>query len=190
MLGRSWLNLAVAVGAATCAAGALVACDSQQLAQVDAGQLCTTCGGCAESRPVVSAAHVTGPVDYPDSPPASGPHDGRCWSSWGVQDSEVPAERWVHNLEHGGVVFLYRCDDGCEQDLVSLRELVDTHERTLLTAYSQLPTRFAVVAWGVRLLSDCLDLTVFESFYAMHFDHAPESLASGPAPACARSPDI
>jgi hypothetical protein len=134
--------------------------------------------------------HVSGTVDYPDIPPASGPHNGRCWSEWGVLDTEMPAERWVHNLEHGGVVFLHHCEQGCEPELDTLRDLVNTHERTLLTSYSKLPTRFAVIAWGTRLLSDCLDREAFEAFYAAHFNRGPESIASPPAAACARSSEL
>src|SRR5262245_53797475 len=76
--------------------------------RVDAGGLCTSCGACAQSQPIQGFMHVSGHIDYPDPPPASGNHNGRCWSDWGVIASEVPPERWVHNLEHGGIVFLYR----------------------------------------------------------------------------------
>lgn len=158
--------------------------------EVDAGDgLCTSCGGCAQTLPVTSAMHVMGRVDYPDTPPASGPHNGRCWSDWGVQDSEVPPERWVHNLEHGGVVFLHHCPDGCDEELGTLRELVSGRRFTLLTSYAPLPTRFAVVAWGVRMLSDCLDRQAFESFYAAYVNRAPESIDSPPAAICASVPD-
>lgn len=133
--------------------------------------------------------HVMGRVDYPDTPPASGPHNGRCWSEWGVQQAEVPPERWVHNLEHGGVVFLYRCDEGCDSELTTLREFVNGHRFTLLTAYAELPTRFAVISWGVRMLSDCLDRDAFAAFYDAHVNRAPESIDSPPAPICASVPD-
>jgi hypothetical protein len=159
------------------------------LSQVDAGGLCTSCGGCAQSLPVLSSQHVMGRIDYPDTPPASGEHNGRCWSDWGALDSEVPPERWVHNLEHGAVVFLHHCPDGCDAELSTLREFVSAHRLTLLTSYTQLPTRFAVIAWGVRLLSDCLDRVTFETFYNTHVDRAPESLDAPPPATCATVPD-
>jgi hypothetical protein len=52
------------------------------------------------------------PIPYEDSPPTSGPH----WpivAKWGVYSEEVAAEVFVHNLEHGGVVILYRCPTPC-----------------------------------------------------------------------------
>lgn len=151
--------------------------------------LCTSCDGCAEVIPVTSAMHLSGRIDYPDKPPASGPHNGRCWSDWGVLESEVPAERWVHNLEHGGVVFLHHCPDGCEEDLDTLRELVTGRRFALLTSYAELPTRFAVIAWGVRMLSDCLDRESFEAFYDTHVNRAPESIDSPPPSICSSVPD-
>lgn len=168
------------------------ACESHALGnlpEVDAGMLCTPCGGCAEQLPIEGTpVHVTGPVQYMQIPPVGGPHHG-CWSDWGAFDSEVPAERWVHNLEHGGVVLLYHCDD-CEAELAPLRAFVADHPRTLLSPYAQLPTRFAAVAWGHRLLSDCFDQATFQTFYDTRVARGPESIADPPPSYCARSPDL
>jgi hypothetical protein len=134
---------------------------------------------------------MTGTIDYPDPPPSSGPHN-TCWGSWGVQSTPLRPERWVHNLEHGGVVLLYRCEAGCSAELEMLKSFVASHERTILTEYAPLPmpARFAAVAWGYRLVSDCLDLRAFQAFYAEHFDQGPESISVGPGPECSEFPDL
>jgi hypothetical protein len=106
-----------------------------------------------------------------------------------VQEAEVPPERWVHNLEHGAVVFLHHCPDGCDAELGTLRQLVGARPFTLLTSYAQLPTRFAVIAWGVRMLSDCMDRESFEAFYDAHVNRAPESTDAPPPAICASVPD-
>jgi len=169
--------------------GGCEARDLGNLPEVDAGVVCTRCGGCAETLPIEGTpVHVIGPVAYAQIPPVGGPHHA-CWADWSAFDVEVPAERWVHNLEHGGVVLLYHCDD-CEAELEPLRAFVADHPRTLLSPYAQLPTRFAAVAWGHRLLSDCYDPTVFETFYATRVARAPESLDAPPSSYCARSPDL
>jgi hypothetical protein len=156
----------------------------------DAGaSVCTTCGACEETLQITSALHVTGKVDYTDLPPAGGPHNS-CWGNWGVQDTELPPERWVHNLEHGGIVFLYHCEEACDADVESLKALVAAHPRTILTSYAQLPTRFAVVAWGHRIKSDCMDSQAFEAFYDEHFDRGLESISAGPPAACAEFSDL
>lgn len=46
--------------------------------------------------------------------------------------------------------------------------------------YASLPTRFAAVSWGRRLLTDCFDEAQMEAFYAEHVDNAPESITSNP----------
>lgn len=156
---------------------------------VDAGMLCANCGGCEEKLPVTSAFHVTGSVPYEDLPPVGGDHSA-CWASWGVHDTEVRTERWVHNLEHGGVVLLYHCDDACDSDIDQLRAFVANHPRTLLTPYAQLPRRFGVVAWEHRLLSDCVDLEALARFYEARYDHGLESIPDEPSPICEERPEL
>jgi len=144
---------------------------------------CTSCGACPQTLPVTSRTHVTGPITYPDPPPAGGDHDP-CWAKWGVHTDTVPARNWVHNLEHGGVVFLYNCPGGCDTDLATFTALAQANQRTLLTVYPELPARFALVAWGRRLVSECIDVPAFQAFYDANFDHAPEAIASDPGSSC------
>lgn len=131
----------------------------------------------------MSALHLTGPIAYPDPPPVGGDHDG-CWARWGVHEQPVPARNWVHNLEHGGVVFLHDCPSGCADDLAAFSALAQANQRTLLTPYAELNVRFALVAWGVRLQSDCFDQRAFQAFYDAHFDHGRESISSDPPASC------
>lgn len=144
---------------------------------------CTSCGACEEVQEVVSAMHTTMPVSYADPPPSSGPHNP-CWASWGIHDTAVPAERWVHNLEHGGIVYLYNCPEACDAERKTLAKLVEQHGHAVLTAYAALPTRFAVVSWGHRLTSECLDEKAFEAFHLRNAEHAPESNTNPPNPMC------
>src|SRR5262244_1701882 len=47
------------------------------------------------------------PTPYIHNPPIGGPHYW-VWANWGIHEEIVPRGYWVHNLEHGAVVFLYR----------------------------------------------------------------------------------
>jgi hypothetical protein len=145
--------------------------------------LCTSCGGCDEPVQVTSANHGVGTVHYDSLPPAGGDHN-QCWGSWGVHDKTLAPERWVHNLEHGGIVLLYNCPSGCPADVAKLATFVKARPRALLTADTDMPTMFAIVAWGQRLKTDCLDLAAFATFYTSHVDHAPESIPDGPPTGC------
>lgn len=136
-----------------------------------------------EAVEVMSALHVVGDVVYPNPPPAGGNHNA-CWGPWGVHESELADERFVHNLEHGGVVFLHNCAEGCPDEVNALTQIVRTRPLTIVTPYAALPTRFGIVAWGYRLLSDCFDREAFESFYFAHRDQAPESVSAEPPAAC------
>jgi hypothetical protein len=145
--------------------------------------LCTSCDACEEKISPSSAQHVEGDLVYGDPPPAGGDHNA-CWAPWGVHSEEVPDERWVHNLEHGGVVLLYRCEEGCKDEVDVLADLVSGKPQAMLTPYAELDARFAAVAWGVRLVSDCFDVQAFADFYERHVDRAPESVPSGPPSNC------
>jgi hypothetical protein len=147
---------------------------------------CASCGGCEIEQPTAASnPHLPDPIDYADPPPTNGPHNA-CWATWGVHETPVADERWVHNLEHGGVVFLYNCPDGCAADVDALKQLVMARPRTVLTSYSQLPagSRFAVVSWGHRLVTDCVDTDVFAAFYTANFRHGNEDEGSDPPDTC------
>jgi hypothetical protein len=149
-------------------------------------ETCDTCGGdCQEDTfPTSSAQHVEGEVDYETYPPTSGNHDA-CWATWGVHTEPVADENWVHNLEHGGVVFLWDCTD-CDADVDALNAWVATLPagRALSTPYSEMDAAFAAVSWGHRLLLGCLDLDALQAFYDANVDHAPEDSTSEPGVTC------
>jgi hypothetical protein len=149
----------------------LAACDREE----------ETCLGEEEFVASLASSHVSGGVDYDDLPPTGGPHDP-CWAEWGVHEEEVPDERWVHNLEHGGVVFLHNCPNGCPDAVDRMEKLVTG--QAILTPYAALPSRFAVVSWEHRLLMDCADTDAMQAFYDTHFDQAPESSTSAPGESC------
>ncbi|MBW3568528.1 DUF3105 domain-containing protein [Candidatus Parcubacteria bacterium] len=46
---------------------------------------------------------------YNSDLPSSGPHAQQP-TNWGIHETEVPPETFVHNLEHGGVVIAYKPD--------------------------------------------------------------------------------
>jgi hypothetical protein len=153
------------------------------------GSTATVCDACnsdclEEFIPADSKQHVDGP-DYEDKPPTGGDHDG-CWAAWGVHEDPVSDENWVHNLEHGGVVFLYDCPNGCAADVAEVASYVESvlEGTAMLTPYANLSNRFAAVAWENRIQMGCLDLTALGDFYEKNQGHAPENVLSEPSSSC------
>jgi hypothetical protein len=142
------------------------------------------CPGKVESFPSPSGQHTKNDVHYVDAPPVGGLHHA-CWADFGVHSEEVPDERWVHNLEHGAIVLLHNCPEGCDRDIADLEDLaLDLGPWTLVSPYERLPGPFAALAWGHRLLMDCYDPAQIEEFYAAHVDQGPESSLAGAPPTC------
>ncbi len=149
---------------------------------------CDLCSGlCYETYAVATEdAHVSGDVVYSDDPPTSGNHNP-CWAEWGVHTEQVAAESWVHNLEHGGVVFLYDCPEStCPDEVAALASYVESLPTgtALLSPYEPAELPFTVVSWEHSLELGCFDLAALQAFYTEHVGHAPESVTSGPSASC------
>ncbi|MEZ4265992.1 MAG: DUF3105 domain-containing protein [Myxococcota bacterium] len=134
--------------------------------------------------PEKGAAHISPPtpIAYDDTPPSSGNHRP-TWAKWG-EYTFCPAQRWVHNLEHGGAVFLY--DPCADPTLIdALRAFAKARPddaggpfRWLLTPYPGLGDMVAVVTWEWSWVSPCVDETAIEQFLADHYRKSPEDVAS------------
>lgn len=149
--------------------------------------VCTSAGVCEETIPSTSRQHVPGAIDYPDPPPTGGDHNA-CWTTFGVHTTEVLDENWVHNLEHGGVVFVYSCPGGCAAEAAMLESLVAGRPFAVVSSYSVMPAGFAAVSWEHRLVTPVLDLEAFIAFYDAHVDRAPESSSANPPIGCVVAP--
>ena len=132
------------------------------------------------NEPSDGAGHFNNPIGlcYDESPPSSGPHRS-MWGRWGEYEY-MPPQRYIHNLEHGGIAILYHpC---VEKDIIdSLRLLACSRPdddggefRWVLTPYVDLPTNIAVVAWEWTYLNDCFDAETINDFIDEHYRNAPE----------------
>ncbi len=84
------------------------------------------------------------------NPPASGTHFDRWVTRRGEYSTPVPRGNYVHNLEHGHVVLLYNCPEGCEENLAMLRRVLrERASASLLLTPDPLlePGNVALVAW-------------------------------------------
>lgn len=123
-------------------------------------------------------------IRYGFCPPTSGSHYnaagvGPLRSGFYGPDADVGPGGWVHNLEHGYVVALYRCKDGAcpsEADLSALRALANNgpptqsaaacgyRSKVVVARFDQLSTPFALLAWDRALLLNSFDPSVARTF--------------------------
>ncbi len=185
---------------------------------------------CAEQMQPDPSATVANPIVTPDfgnshqaagstvelalCPPASGPHYqvtsgvAPARPAFYGPDAGIGPGSWVHNLEHGFVVALYRCvDDVCpsEDDLSRLRQFVlqgpstasstrcGYQSKVLAARFDSMATPFALMSWRRVLLLDSFDPAVAKhvrSNAGWHIDGPRARLLAGVLGTAADAPRI
>lgn len=128
-------------------------------------------------------------VSYCSNPPSSGPHYP-VWADFRVYTTEIASSYLVHDLEHGAVELLYKCDDGCPDIVAGLTAIRDAQPQDpLCTPYGEksrvivapsrtIPTKVAAVAWGAVYRADCLDTATLSAFVTAHYGQGPEKICA------------
>ncbi len=127
----------------------------------------TTPSGDEKVMPTQGNTHIqqgsASPIEYNTTPPTSGPHYPGL-ASWAVYDEPIRYEQVVHNMEDGGVIVYYQCEEKCPQLQKQLKDVVqpfiDSGRHVLMmpndpnwTAFGAQPAhrdmeaRIAVTAW-------------------------------------------
>jgi hypothetical protein len=124
-------------------------------------------------------------ITYQHNPPASGPHYP-VWLRYQEYPGVIARGYWVHNLEHGAVVFLYR-PDAPAATVTALRDVFRGlpndpqcgHPRALMLQDPLMPHAEAVVAADWVLDGETVDAQAIRDFVAQHRNHAPENICEG-----------
>lgn len=144
-----------------------------------------------DEPPIVAALHVPIPtaVQYNSNPPSSGPHYP-YWAAYQSFAKPVDPRYWVHNLEHGAIALLYKCDvaGGCTDVVNALRAAADAlpddpicnkaagvRVRVVLTPDPDLDVPVAASAWGWTYKAACIDMPSLTSFVLEHYGQGGES---------------
>jgi hypothetical protein len=146
-------------------------------------------------QPDMGNSHnVNQPQNYPFCPPASGSHynvsglgpiQGRVY---GPDDFTQP-QGWVHNLEHGARVVLYKCpgpgcDDAGQAKLKALFQSLPNPSNcsTVIARFDDMKTAYAAVVWDRVLPLDTLDEAQIKAFFEAYAQKTdPEPLCPRPA---------
>jgi hypothetical protein len=124
-------------------------------------------------------------VNYKHLPPSSGSH-------YPTPDAPKPAntyteqiapEYFVHDLEHGAIVLVYRCDaTECPQINTRIFNIFGklpkepvTHEvKFMSTPFPNMQPKYALLAWNRELDMTALDENTIIGFYNKYVDKGPE----------------
>ena len=99
--------------------------------------------------------HVEEPVDYPQSPPAGGPHNP-AWLNCGIYGEPQQNENAVHSLEHGAVWVTYDASQVTGDELDALKaEMPSSY--AILSPYEGLDSPIVMSAWNAQLKLDSAD---------------------------------
>jgi hypothetical protein len=157
----------------------------------DGGFTVTEGGACTTAiaqHPNEGAIHVdcTPVPTYGTNPPSSGNHYG-IWADYKTYTTPVPWGHLVHSLEHGAIVIVYNCPDGCADEVEAAQAMIDalptdatctapTQRRVILAPDPHLDVRWAASAWTWTLRASCFDAAAFNAFALAHYNHAGEDL--------------
>jgi len=126
----------------------------------------------------LAAKHVAGSVDYDQSPPVGGDHNGR-WQNCGFYTEPVADEYAVHSLEHGAVWITYSPDLPADQVDV-LREDMGTSGYVLVSPYEDQDSPVVLSAWGIQLKVESAEDPKVEQFLNKYVQ-GPQTLEPGAA---------
>ncbi|SRR5579884_492431 len=122
------------------------------------------------------------PITYKSTPPASGPHYPRP-ADYGFYDQPVAQGYWVHDLEHGAIVILYKCPQDCSQLKDQLRQVYDTFPKAkygrvklVIAPDESISTPLVALAWDYKLELSGFDRDQLLAFYNAHVDRGPEDV--------------
>ena len=120
-------------------------------------------------------------IHYKANPPASGPHYPFPAPA-GVYPNGLQTGFWVHSLEHGYIVLLYKPPAAAERLAEFDRMLKEFPKskygnvKLLIVSYPDMPHPYAVLAWDRRLQMDSYDRATVLLFYKEHVDHGREDV--------------
>jgi hypothetical protein len=145
-------------------------------------------------------------VKYTFCPPASGPHYNQSGIAgpiqarlYGPNEATVP-QNWLHNMEHGAIVILYRCsggDPGCsDAQQAAFKSFYDAFPNSpvcnfpkggllspVIARFDDMPSPFVAMVWDYVLPLDHWDPQAILDFYNQRAERTnPEKVCVAPTP--------
>lgn len=150
-----------------------------------------SCNGMTEYVPGEAANHVPvgSAVTWSSNPPVTGSHYP-IWAAYDRAYTQLDRGYYLHDAEHGAIVFLYNCPDGCPDTVTALEAVVQAmptdpmctapvRQRAVVTSDPLLPAgvTVAAVAWDNWYTATCTD-SFLGQFASEHYGAGPEQLCT------------
>ncbi len=134
-----------------------------------------------EPELVKGSQHQAGAIQYQQSPPVAGPHNGVIQNCMGdVYDAPIANEHAVHSLEHGTVWVTYKAGLPAAE-VEKLAAKVRGTQKTMLSPVDGMTSNISLQAWGYQLKLDSADDPRIDEFIkALRVNASIE----GPTAAC------
>ncbi len=114
--------------------------------------------------------------DYNSNPPTSGWHYPKS-ADWGFYTKELPDERVVHNLEHGGIWISYTSNVS-QTTADKLRSVAQENPKSVIvTKRNANDAPIAVASWGQLMELQQFDKQRIETFIEENMNNSPEPFA-------------
>jgi hypothetical protein len=151
-----------------------------------AGPTAPTVHTAAYAVPDYGHQHVTqgAPLTNKHQPPSSGDHYPTPLPA-GTYPTAQPPGNWVHSLEHGYIVVVYRCSGAECADLNSQAKTIMAtlpkdpkynEVKFIATPFQTMAPKVAVLAWAKEQDMDSLDQGLIAAFYKAYLNHGREDL--------------
>jgi hypothetical protein len=115
-------------------------------------------------------------------PPSSGNHYATPLPA-GTYPIAQPEGNWIHSLEHGYIVLVYRCSGAECADLNSQAKTIMAtlpkdpkfgEVKFVATPYQAMTPKVALLAWAKEQDMDSMDQGLISAFYSQYVDHGRE----------------
>ncbi|MBI3671615.1 DUF3105 domain-containing protein [Candidatus Azambacteria bacterium] len=126
---------------------------------------------------IQGAEHIpvgTSHPEYNSNPPTSGWHYAEE-AEWGAHQEELPDERLIHNLEHGGIWIAYKGIDDATK--TALEKIARSHSKVVVEPRSKNDAPIAVSSWGKQQKFQILDESALLNFIKANSNKSPEPFA-------------
>jgi hypothetical protein len=171
--------------------GTVITFDAEAPADGGDGGDATACSAVIESHPQEGFDHIAdchSTPTYGTNPPSSGNHFN-TWADFHTYTQPIPWGHLVHSLEHGAIVIVYNCPDGCPDEVAHAQAFIDNlpvdplctepdPRRVILAPDPMLDVRWAASAWTWTLRATCFHDEAFAAFARDHYGMGREPLCN------------